>query len=288
MNTRTNPQLLAHLPLVPLVLRPTGRSKKPLGQILTELGELSAGDMIKAVAISAREEACYGDILLANGMVSPTGLFRGVALQFGCELADFDAIPPDARLIDEIGPQRCLCDGFIPWKRVGGATVIATCRPENFETICSNLPDSLGHVRLAVAPECEIQAALLRMRQLALVKGAETRVPTGESCRVWHSGAMSRILISAALILLSGLMFAPQNTFLILCGWAVFALILNTCLKMAATIATLRAKKLRVPFFMSCRKNRPMMQLPIVSVMVPLFKEKAIAGKLVKRLARLT
>ena len=132
MNTRPEPFTTLLKPTPPLVLRnrlPRSR-RAPLGQILVEIGELSAGDMLKAVAMRAREDVQLGTILLANHMINEPGLFRGLAAQFNCDIADFAEQPPDARLIDDVGAERCLRDGFVPWKRVGAATIIATFRPK--------------------------------------------------------------------------------------------------------------------------------------------------------------
>ncbi len=287
MNTRTNPDLLSPLPLAPLVLLPNAQPK-PLGQILTEIGELSAGDLVKALAMSAREDAKFGDILVANNMVTDAGLYRGLSIQFGCGVADFDAVPPDARLIDLIGPDRCLREGAVPWKRVGGATVIASSRPQDFARLRASLPEGLGHVMLAVAPERTIQAALLRTRQKRLANRAETRVAPRESCRNWQTSAMARFALAALALLVTGLILSAQTTFLILCLWALAALVMNTALKAAAAFATLRASRCADPIFVSRRERGKARRLPTVSIMVPLFREREIAGRLVMRLARLS
>lgn len=287
MNTRTDPSLLLPLPLSPLLLLPTAQAK-PLGQILTEIGELSPGDLIKAVALSAREDASFGDILVTNDMVTDAGLCRGLAVQFGCEVADFQSIPPDARIIDQFGPDRCLREGIVPWKRVGGATVIASSRPQDFGRLRASLPEGLGHFMLAVAPEKQIQEALLRTRQRRLATRAETRVAAGESCRDWRTWAMARLAFSAIIMLASGLIWSAQTTFLILSLWAVMALVMNTTLKAAAAVATLRAARHANPVFVSWRQRGLARRLPTVSIMVPLFREREIAGRLIMRLARLS
>ena len=288
MNTRPDPILLQPLPIEPLLLRPARSQSRPLGQILVEQGDLTPSDLIKASATGAPEQADLADVLLANDMVSETGLFRGLARKYNCELADLTAMQPDGRLIDEIGPQRCLRDGIIPWKRVGGATIFVTSRPQDFSLLQRPLAARFGHVLMAVAPESAVQKALLRLRQRPLARGAETRVALDESCRNWQPGAMARVVASAFLILLAGLIAAPATTFLILCGWAILTLILNTGLKAAAAIAMLGAARSRQPRFQSSRNDTALHQPPIVSIMVPLFNERAIAGRLVRRLARLT
>ncbi len=287
MNTRTDPSLLLPLPLSPLLLLPTAQAK-PLGQILTEIGELSPGDLIKAVALSAREDASFGDILVMNDMVTDAGLCRGLAVQFGCEVADFQSIPPDARIIDRFGPDRCLREGIVPWKRVGGATVIASSRPQDFGRLRASLPEGLGHFMLAVAPEKQIQEALLRTRQRRLANRAETRVAARESCRDWRTWAMARLAFSAIIILASGLVWSAQTTFLILSLWAVMVLVMNTTLKAAAAVAKVRAARHAKPVFVSWRQRGLARRLPTVSIMVPLFREREIAGRLVMRLARLS
>ncbi len=287
MNTRTNPDSLLPLPPSPHVLL-RERQVRPLGQILADLGELSPGDLLKAVALSAREDAKFGDILLANGMVSDAGLCHGLAIQFGCEVADFSATPPDARLIDRFGADRCLREGFVPWKRAGGATVIASCRPEDFARLRDTLPEGLGHVMLAVAPERKIQAALLATRQRRLANRAESRVMPEESCRDWRSPAMARIALTGVLLLAAGLILSARLTFLILCLWAITALLANTALKAAAAFATIIKRKQPAVVFVSSRRRAKARRLPTVSIMVPLFREREIASRLILRLSRLT
>lgn len=268
------------------VARKTGRTAS-IGQILVETGELSPGDMLKAVAMHAREDVTYGEILLANGMVSEAGLTAAMAKRYNCEIADLQEPPPDARLIDQLGPEHCLRDGIVPWKRVGGATVIATCRPENSARILESLPASFGPVLMSVASETNIQTALLRAHKNTLADRAEARVTSAESCRGWNSAAAARFATAAIIALVAGLVAAPEMTFLGLCIWAIAALFFNTALKATAAIATIRNTNSSKAHFVSQRHRGPMMRLPIVSVMVPLFHEREIAGRLVRRLARL-
>jgi len=270
-----------------LLSRASARRPRPLGQILVDLGELSPGDMLKATAMRAREDIRFGDILRANNMVSEAGLYRGLAEQFKCSVADLNTTPPDVRLIDLISPERCLQDGFIPWKRVGAATVIVTCHPEGFAKLRDNLPASFGPVLMAIAPESEIQNALLRARQGPLTQRAETRVHDTESCRGWNAGIAARFAAATVIALMAGFITAPQTTFLVLCTIAVTALVLNTALKLTAALATVLGSR-RAANFSSRRNGRKMMQLPTVSLLVPLFHEREIAGRLVRRLARLT
>lgn len=284
MNTRAQPFVL---PTKARVADPRRtRSTAPLGQILVDIGELDPGDMLRAVAMREREEVRLGTILLANGMVSEAGLYRGLALQFNCEIADLAAQPPDIRLIDLVGVERCLKEGFTPWRRVGARCVIVTSQPDQFARIRPTLPAELGEPMLALAPGSHIFRALVSARCQRLVARAEARVPEDESCRSWSARAAARYVIATITALVAFALVSPRGTFLLLCAFAFSAVVVNTLLKLAAAAASLPVfRRQRLAF----RSARPMARhrLPIVSILVPLFCETAIAGNLMRRLSRL-
>ncbi len=74
----------------------------------------------------------------------------------------------------------------------------------------------------------------------------------------------------------------PSASFLILCGWAVFILIMNTILKIAAAVFHIFPKP---PRHVAAPLDPD--DLPIVTLLVPLFRERDVAGALVQRLSKL-
>ena len=286
MNTRFDPLLLRPARQAPLLLRNPCKpgSPAPIGQILMELGELSPGDMVKAIAMSAREDTQFGDILLANHMVSELGLFRGLSFQYDCDLVDLTVDPPDPRLIDDIGPEICLKTGIIPWKRVGNTTLLATSRPEEFARINSLFPPAFGDVMMVIAPASHIETALLRLRDATLAHRAETRVQLDESCRNWNTGAMARLTSAMAIALAAGLIAAPDATWVLLTIWAIVALIFNTGLKASAAWVNFRAARPTNAVFQSRRRQKIAAVLPKFTILVALYKEREIASRLVRRL----
>lgn len=288
MNTHANPLTSRPTPLLLSKSRNRPAGPPPLGQILVEMGALSPGDLIKAIALRSREDAKFGRIMLANNMITEHALAQALAVQFGCEVAELRETPPDVRLIDEAGPDVCLKQGIVPWKRIGGITVVVTARPESFDEVREKLPDGFGHILMAVAPEAEIQRALLVKRQRKLALHAETRVTLEESCRGWQTGAMGRFALAGLFGVIACMITAPRPTFTVICAWAVVALILNTVLKVSAAISTLRASRSKSTVFTSNRNRQTAMKLPTVSIMVALYREREIAARLILRLARLT
>lgn len=266
-------------PVVAATAAPARR--KPLGQILLERRFVDPGDLVKAVAMRARQEARLGDILLSRGWVGEGNLMRALAEQWSAELVPLDRAHADVRLVDQVGTRFCLAHAVLPWRKLGGATVIATARPEEFATISAALPPSLAPFVMALASERAIQQALAEMRQTALIRRAETQVPARESCRNFRAQPVAIICFIAATLGLALLM--PALLFRVTFAWAVLTLIASGALKLAALIA------------MTAQKSPPpdppssglAARLPVVSVMIPLLHENDVAGRLIARIKRL-
>ncbi|MCP5036296.1 MAG: glycosyltransferase [Rhodobacteraceae bacterium] len=259
-----------------------------LGQILRERGVLSDDDLARAVALQAREDARFGDILLANNMVTSDELYEALAFQYDTMVADLKTDPPDVRLIDRLGADTCIRKGVVPWKRVGGATVIICSRPDEFEEIAKDLPAEFGKTQLAIAPEDQIQNALIRARHRSLAHKAETRVAGNESCRNWDQGTIGRVTIAVILFVTALFVISPLMGFALLTFWAVLTMVLNSVLKAAAALMHLHRRRHQKVAFFSKRHAPGITRLPGVSIMVPLFHEREIAGRLVRRLEALS
>ncbi|MEZ5885877.1 MAG: glycosyltransferase [Paracoccaceae bacterium] len=263
--------------------RREGERRKPLGQILMDMKAVGPGDMLKALALRDRQDVRLGDVLLAHGWVSEPALMAALANQWGARILDLAAEPPDARLIDALGPDFCLKEAVLPWRRIGAATVIATARPDEFARLRNRLPAGYGPVVMALASERDIHAAMIASRQTRLVRRAEARTAADESCRTLDMARAGRVA-AMGLAMLAGLMaLAPAAGFLALLGWACLTLLLCMGLKAAAFLSELRARVSTVT------KIEPpaIARLPVVSIMVPLFDEDDIAPRLVERLGRL-
>lgn len=262
------------------------RIRRPLGDILVETGALSPADLTKALALQARQNLRLGDILLAHGMVGEADLTRALAEQYDALPVDLEALPPDPRLIDEMGIRTCLEEAALPVRRLGGATIVATARPEAFEALRRRLPDGFGEPVMAFACERDLHRAILATRNRHLTECAETRVAEAESCRFWYGQAPRNILGAGLAVLATAAVLAPTSTLTLLTVWALMTLLATTLLKIAAAVTTLRARRAAPP---GPPPERPAIaRLPVVSVMVPLFREEDIVPRLVARLGRLT
>lgn len=261
------------------------RDQRILGQILLDQGAVSPRNLMHAVLLQRHEAARLGEILLANDWVSESDLSRALSRQWRTTEVDLETTPPDARLIDEAGPDLCLAHGVVPWRRVGGVTYVATSRPDSFETTCKALPDSFGQIRMLLCTESQQKHTVLATRRTALIRQAETRVPEHLSCRTNRPGRSTWIAASIAFVVLAGLWLVPSAFVGILSAWAGITLLGQTVLKLMAVLKTRQAQTQS-----EHKPAKPELAttLPKISVMVPLFAESDVAGKLVKRLSGLT
>ena len=275
---------------------PQGSKRTPLGQLLRQMGALSDEDLATAVALQQREEARFGDILLANGFVTRADLYAALALQYNTSIADLKSEPPDVRLIDRLGAEFCIQNAVLPWKRVGAATVLICSRPDQFEALKAQMPAEFGRLHLAIAPEEDIQTALIAARHRSLAIRAETRVADHESCRTWDRGPVGRLAVAILLGIIALFIAAPVAGFALLTAWAVLTLVLNAAIRAVAAVYYLRKRRAGDTVeparsnveFLSRRREGGVQKLPTVSIMVPLFHETEIAGRLVKRLSAIS
>jgi glycosyltransferase XagB len=276
--------------LPPAAQRPrASRRQDPLiGELLVERGALDPGDLVKAMAIRAREDVRLGEVLLSYGMVSEPELYAALAQQWDARLVDLVRNPPDPRLIELAGTEACLAHRIVPWRRIGGATVIVTARPEEFARRVEDLPAALRPALLAIASEQDVLQALLAAGSRHLVDRAETRVPEDESCRIWDGRRFRRAFLGVLALAAGAFVLAPAATFLTLTFIALAAMTANTGVRIAA-VASKAHRDFSAEFTAPTRSARPSIaRLPVVSVLVPLYHETAIAERLVKRLSRLS
>lgn len=220
------------------------------------------------------------DLLLSRGLVSAEALYQVLGRLWQARVVDPVHAAADPRLIDRLGAERCLRDGLLPWRNAGGVTVLITAYPEEFARHRAELTQIFGPVSLALAPYARIEAALHQLRGPRLARGAERRVASGESCRDW-AGREGKVLSMTLMALGALVVVFPVMAFDLALLWAVVSLVPVTGLKIAALVASL------LPDRPVTAAPLAIAHLPVVSIIVALYKESDIAGRLVRRLSRL-
>jgi cellulose synthase/poly-beta-1,6-N-acetylglucosamine synthase-like glycosyltransferase len=274
--------LLSPAPLLP----PPPPRKAPgypalmLGRRLLADGLVASDDLVAALALHHQGKGRLDDLLVTRQALTRDQLTRLRARVWGLPVIDPISQPPDARLLDRWGAIDALREMALPWRENGAGVVVIVAEIQTFERLRLRLEACFGRVMPALASAEAIEACVLSLRGAALDRAAQERVAEHESCRSLARGALPIWLCLGLLVLLACLVILPMWSVLVLTIWAIATLCLATLLKTAAMLAALRPVLREGP--------RPIIaRLPVVSVMVPLYREESIAARLIARLERL-
>ncbi|MGP3698749.1 glycosyltransferase [Rhodobacter sp. NSM] len=248
--------------------------------MLLREGHVAPHRIMGALARSARGATRLADVLLAEGALSEDEILAITARQGGLAVLDPAVEPPDPRLIDRLGVRTCLRETLLPVHDLGGAVLVAAASPDSFLRHGPLLAELFGRVIPILATRSSIETALHVARASAIGAAAETRVAPEESCRGWRTGRMTRLAVAAGLAVATGLVLSPGLVLLAFTFWALLAMTLGAALRIATAAATLRRRPPEPD-------SLPILRLPIVSVIVALYDEEDIAGRLVSRLGRI-
>lgn len=248
---------------------------------LTPSGVQAALDLAKRDR--ANRDAAGLAAALRNRIHLPANtLARAEAGRAGTSVVDPIHQPADPRLVAKFGTDLCLKHRVLPWRSTAGRVTVLAASTAAFMQVRDALTVLFGPVHLAIVTSDNLDKAFARMCHKELMVNAETRTSMSESCRGWDAGKAFRWGSTVLMAIVACLILWPSTSFLILCGWAVFTLVLNTILKVISVIFHVFPKHAPIDLPLD-----PSAQLPVVTILVPLFCERDIAGALVQRLSRI-
>ena len=261
-------------------------SRVPLGEMLLQMRAINADDLLQARQQQARQAGSLGEILVSQGRISEEVLLQALARQFGTALVAASQVTLDPALVDRVGLARCLRLKCLPLRNAGAVSVVATPRPDQFDRHRPVLEAALGPVVPVVMSEQDMHALVLRSRRQRLKLWAETCVAEQASCRAIRLEGLRHAALAALLLLACLLLLFPVAILTALLALAGLFLALTSALKLLAALAVYRTPESRAP---SAPGVRVVMQRkPIVTLLVPLYREPETVPRLMRRIARLT
>lgn len=153
----------------------------PLGEILIGRQALRRARLVEALTQQSISGRRLGDVLVARDWCSSRAVAGALAEQWGLGAADLTREPPDGGLVDPDLTETYVARRILPWRRLGGAVVHVTDRPEDAAAGLQAL-GALGAPLAVVAP-ADLDAALGRILAVALAARAAERTPTQVSVR---------------------------------------------------------------------------------------------------------
>ena len=261
---------------------PGPQARKPLGTCLTDRGIITRTQLVRALAMQARQNAPLGEILVGEGWASRQDVLTALSDQSGWQIADLEATPPTSDLCDLKPVDFWLTHNVVPWLRMGPLLLVATARPDDFTKVANALEDSGLTIVPVLAGTEQIDEAIARCYAIPLARAAESRVAPSHSCRNWKSGSGLRgISVVTAFCVVATTM--PQFALAALFWCAVATLTLFLLFRISGAVTTMLHHRPAT----TAQPETPT-RLTCISIMVPLYKEREIADALITRLRRLT
>lgn len=190
--------------------------------------------------------------------------------------------PPDPALVEKWGAARSLRTSLMPWRQIGGRTVILDGEDRDFARYKYALTATFGPVVQARADRKRIHIAVQRLCDPILAKRAEKRLAARDSCRDYRAHWFALRFVAVFGVFIAGLVWAPHTTVFAVCLLAFCAALAGVGLKTVAALSTLRAAPPK-----ELPPLPPHAELPVISVLVPLYREDRIAEHLLRQLGRL-
>ncbi|MEM9046620.1 MAG: glycosyltransferase family 2 protein [Pseudomonadota bacterium] len=255
-----------------------------IGDLLTRNGRLSRAELEKALEAQADTGQPLGRILVARELVDQEDVSEALAAQWGLGTADLDALAPDPALAKAEDLETYLHYGLLPYQQIGTLTSYVIGDPELAQPALASLRESPPIALVLLAPRPAIDAAVRRAFAPALARRAATMSPPSTSVRTLDRARMAMGAVLAAIVFT--LLFG--GTFPVVLGLITLFCITSatTLLRLCALFASHRApveQLLPEGAIALSGKRRP----PVVSLMIPLYREANMIPRLIKALEAL-
>ncbi|MFY0311612.1 glycosyltransferase [Leisingera sp. D0M16] len=273
-------------------LRPPQHRKPPQQGLAAAVPPpLDSRSMMKALALRQHQKAALGRVLVAEGLASEDQVQDMLARQYRMQRADLTGQVTNARLLARKPAQFWLRHCALPWLQLGQTVTVAIAHPDRFEALQRELQGTFPGITPVLASEAQITALLTAHFSPALVRQASSSVVPRLSCRTLQPARGRAVATACALPALYLSCTAPTAVFAVLSLLALLSVLLFSALKLCGLAAcwSARARRRRAaqpPQPAARRAGEP--ERPVISVMVPLYKEAEISRALLTRIRKLS
>jgi len=268
---------------------PLSPSDRALGEVLVARRILTLSQRDEATTLAERWNVRLGDAILSRDWVDPAEYYQGIAHHFGLPFVDLIQQPPDRSLLREADADAYARQLTIPWSQRDGRTVIATAEPgpetvlfarrlwgNNIEFVVVSKFDVIWSVQTAFADALSRHAVFDLAEQDPRMSARTVMMP---SQAVIFYGLLS--------LLLGGLAFAPIAT-LIALNFILSLFYLGNFLFRSVLVVAGGGRSTDWNFEVEiAARALSEDELPVFTVLVPMFREGAVLPKLAQSLREL-
>ncbi len=156
------------------------RQSVRIGEMLVELGHLTASELGKALQLQAEDDSDprLGEVLTQHGMIGEAELAQVLADHFGYPFADPSFSEIDPKLAARVPLRWCEEHLFVPVQMEDDKVVVAFADPTKFSSLEAAEQAFGADYVVAIATRSSIQGAISRMSNNRPRRGAEEQATT--------------------------------------------------------------------------------------------------------------
>ncbi len=260
-----------------------------LGRLLRQRGAISKLQLSQALQTQNHSGGRLGDILLAQGALNYLSLYQSIAQQEQCSFVKLTEDPPDAML-----PQACYLHDylrlrFLPWKKLAsGVVVVATSEPASL-ALHAWLKEHYGkNWRCVVTSPLDIRMQIERLFSSRLTTESRAMLYVQFPHRSARRTLQWRQKLSLVFMIIAAAMAVyhhPRQ--MAVCMVMVFHVLYASAMLLKGTVFQVgrmaaKHRKSVPPVQTLCDKD-----LPVYTLLVPLYREAESLPALLASLARL-
>jgi len=249
------------------------RKRGMLGEILIRRGVIDATALTRALKRQSHKEVALGEVLRHQNLVTPSKLNEALAEQWSLGWIDLNQAPAISEFTRKFDPVDCLAVGALPWRQLGGLTVLVLEDPNRAEEAIETLALDPQKTTLAMTDGTMLRKSIERIFSDRLAANAMVACPEVYSCRNWNQrsfGILTKLAIVAALV---SLLAFPQIALFVLIVWIFVMNLATNILRLISLWVTRRENGIAYQ-----RLPDAITPLPKVSLLVPLHDEAEVGS----------
>lgn len=285
--------------------RVAGAQHLRIGEILMQRGLITEQQLHRALVAQHQEGGLLGRHLVLTGAITRQRMYRALADQWGLPLVDLIAAPPQhPELFAGQNPRRFIDGGWVPWRVDGDTVVVATARePDDELATAARSIAGVDRVRFVVTTDWDIMHAVQSVFQRRLLYRITDELADESpdaSARVSLLWWQKAIPIGLAVIILVVLVLWPRTTavalfilmnllFLNMVAFKVLAALRLPVRRVRQTVAgrAVERERLRRGLPREWTPNVSDDDLPVYTILVPVYDEVEVVQKVIANLDRL-
>lgn len=260
-----------------------------IGDLLVQRRVLTLAQLDEATSLALKWELRLVHVIMACSLVQPQQLYQALAQHFDLELINLIAVPPERELLDQKFAEDYSQRLMMPWRRRNGRIVIATAQPgpdtllyarsrwgNNIEFVIASKSDILWEIQRAFR-ELYSQQAVYELAEID---------PEMSARRVTTPRQLIALFIGFSIFCV-GMAFAPIATLIAVNALLTIFYLGNFIFKGLLVWVGGRAPARRALSLGVAARLLRDEELPIYTILVPMFREPEVLPILAQALRRM-